>query len=149
MTILPNARAILSVAEITQLVAEHFPQLGAPGKRFVIEAAGPGTAEVRLKASDDILRPGGTVSGPAIFLLADVATYIAILGTRGAGALEAVTTNLSISFLSRPAPCDLVARVKLLKSGKRLAFSEIEIYSDGRDEMVAHATATYAMPPTT
>lgn len=146
MTAGPNASAALSVAEITHLVAQHFPQLGPPGKRIVIEAAGPGTAVVRMRASDDMLRPGGTVSGPAMFTLADVAIYIAILGVRGASALQAVTSNLSISFLARPAPRDLVAHVRLLKSGKRLSFGEVEIYSDGQAEMVAHATATYAMP---
>lgn len=142
-----NAQPVLSVAEITQLVAQHFPQLGPPGKRIVIEAAGPGTAQVRMRANDDMLRPGGTVSGPAMFTLADVAIYIAILGVRGAAALEAVTSNLSISFLARPEPRDLVAHVRLLKTGKRLAFGEVAIYSDGKADMVAHATATYAMPP--
>ena len=141
-----NAQPVLSVAEITQLVAQHFPQLGPPGKRIVIEAAGPGTARVRMRASDDMLRPGGTVSGPAMFTLADVAIYIAILGIRGAAALDAVTSNLSISFLARPEPRDLVANVRLLKTGKRLAFGEVEIYSVGKADMVAHATATYALP---
>lgn len=142
----PNAQPTLSVAEITHLVAQHFPQLGPPGKRILIESAGPGTAVVRMIAGDDLLRPGGTVSGPAMFTLADVGIYIAILGLRGAAALQAVTSNLSISFLARPAPRDLVAHVKLLKTGKRLAFGEVEIYSDGVAAMVAHATATYAMP---
>lgn len=141
-----STQPLLTVAEITHLVTLHFPQLGPPGKRIVIEAAGPGTARVRMRASDDMLRPGGTVSGPAMFTLADVAIYIAILGVRGADALQAVTSNLSISFLARPEPRDLVAEVRILKIGKRLAFGEAAIYSDGKEEMVAHATATYAMP---
>lgn len=136
----------LTVAEITHLVAQHFPQLGPPGKRIVIEAAGPGTAVVRMRAGEDMLRPGGTVSGPAMFTLADVGIYIAILGVRGPAALEAVTSNLSISFLARPAPRDLIAHVELLKIGRRLAFGAVALYSDGQAAMVAHATATYAMP---
>jgi acyl-coenzyme A thioesterase PaaI-like protein len=100
-----------------------------------------------MRAGEDMLRPGGTVSGPAMFTLADVGIYIAILGVHGATALEAVTSNLAISFLSRPAPCDLIARVRLLKSGSRLCFGEVALYSDGKPEMVAHATATYVMPP--
>ena len=138
---------VLSVAEITHLVEEHFPQLGAPGERIVIEEVGPGTARVRMRAGDHMLRPGGTVSGPAMFTLADVAIYVAILGGKGSAALQAVTSNLSISFLSRPEPRDIIAHVRLLKMGRRLAFGEVAIYSDGTAEMVAHATATYAMPP--
>lgn len=136
----------LSVAEISHLVAEHFPQLGPPGKLIVIEAAGPGTARVRMLAGEHMLRPGGTVSGPAMFMLADVAIYIAILGQRGAAALEAVTTNISLSFLTRPPQADLIAEVRLLKTGRRLAFGEAALFSDGIEAMVAHATATYALP---
>lgn len=73
----------LSVAEITHLVERHFPQLGAAGERIVIEDAGVGTARVRMRAGDHMLRPGGTVSGPAMFTLADVAIYIAILAAQG------------------------------------------------------------------
>lgn len=135
-----------SVAEITHLVAQHFPQLAAAGTFIDIEDLGAGTARLRLRSDPRILRPGGTVSGPAMFTLADVGIYVAILGLKGHDALQAVTSNLSISFLSRPQPRDLIAQVQLLKVGRRLAFGEVAIYSDGFPDMVAHATATYAMP---
>lgn len=81
-----------------------------------------------------------------MFQLADVALYVAILATLGEGATQAVTTNLNINFLSRPAPGDLIADVVLVKVGKRLVIGEVEMFSSGAD-MVAHAIATYALPP--
>ena len=78
--------------------------------------------------------------------LTDFAMYVAILASIGPVPL-AVTTNLNINFLRKPAQRDLIAEVRLIKLGKRLAVGEVEIYSDGEDEMVAHATSTYSIPP--
>jgi len=78
--------------------------------------------------------------------LTDFAMYVAILASIGPVPL-AVTTSLNINFLRKPEQRDLVAEARLIKLGKRLAVGEVEIYSDGNDEMVAHATATYSIPP--
>ncbi len=91
------------------------------------------------------LRPGGTLSGATMMALADFAMYIAVLSAIGWLPL-AVTTNLSINFLKKPAPRDLVAEARLIKLGKRLAVGEIGIRSDGADDLVAHATSTYSLP---
>jgi len=58
----------------------------------------------------------------------------------------AVTINLSINFLRKPAACDLIAECRLLKLGKRLATGEVSIFSDGMAEPVAHVTSTYSIP---
>jgi uncharacterized protein (TIGR00369 family) len=92
------------------------------------------------------LRPGGTISGPTMMGLTDFAMYVAILASIGPVPL-AVTTNLNINFLRKPTQKDLIADTKLIKLGKRLAVGEVQIYSEGEDEMVAHATATYSIPP--
>ena len=99
-----------------------------------------------MKISSKDLRPGGTVSGPTMFTLADCASYLVILAHIGKVAL-AVTTNLNINFLNKPAETDLIARAKLLKLGKRLAVCDIELRSRGEEKLVAHATATYSIPP--
>ena len=138
--------ACLTVDQVTALVDEHFPQVHAGGKIIFVEAVGAGSALVRMAADERTVRPGGTISGPAMFMLADVAVYVAILGARGAAALQAVTTNLSMNFLRRPPQRDLLARVRLLKVGRRLAIGEVEIVSAEEHELVAHAVATYAMP---
>ena len=98
-----------------------------------------------MKASEEMLRPGGTISGPAMFGLADVALYGAVLSMIGPVAL-AVTTNMNINFLRKPAPKDLLAEARILKLGKRLAVGEVTIWSEGEEEPVAHATGTYSIP---
>ncbi|MDD9875916.1 MAG: PaaI family thioesterase [Magnetovibrio sp.] len=112
---------------------------------FVAEALGGGAARVRLPFDETMLRPGGTISGPMMFALADVAMYAAILGADGAMRM-AVTSNLNINFLRRPKPGDLVAEAKMLKLGRRLAVIDVSVYSDGQDDPVAQATGTYALP---
>jgi uncharacterized protein (TIGR00369 family) len=136
----------MSVAELEVFLAKEFPQAFGPGRPTVIEAVGPGTARLRLKADAKHLRPGGTVSGPAMMALCDGTMYVAILAAIGPVAL-AVTTNLSINFLKKPSPGDLIADCKLLKLGKRLAVGEVAIRSAGEDDLVAHCVATYSIPP--
>jgi uncharacterized protein (TIGR00369 family) len=109
---------------------------------------GEGTASGRALFRDEFLRPGGTVSGPLLMALADFVMYAAILGKIGRVEL-AVTTNLNINFLRRPAPKDVLAHAKLIKIGKRLAVGEVDMYSDGEEDMIAHVTSTYSIPPPT
>ena len=106
----------------------------------------PQPAHVRLKHHERHTRPGGTVSGAAMFTLADFAVYVAIIAALGEVGLDAVTTNLNINFLTKPEPRDLVATVRLIRLGRRLAVGEAQIYSDGMTDLVAHAIATYALP---
>jgi len=125
-------------------LAEIFPQIWRSGGHE-IEAIGSMSARVRLRRHDDHLRPGGTISGPAMFALADVALYVAVLAQIGRVPL-AVTTNLTINFLRKPAPGDLIGEARLMKLGKRLAVGEVSLRSPGAAAMVAHATGTYSIP---
>ena len=109
------------------------------------EAIGDGTALGRLPGSGRLLRPGGTISGPAMAALADVMLYAAIMGRFGLLPM-AVTSNLNISFLRKPKAADLLGEARLIRGGRRLAYGEVTMWSDGDDEPVAHATLTYAMP---
>lgn len=130
--------------ELRAYLGEVFPQVWARGD-YSIEEVGPMSATVRLNYHPDHLRPGGTISGPAMFTLSDLALYVAILHEIGRVKL-AVTTSLTINFLRKPEPRDLIARVKLMKLGKRLAVGEVALTSEGFEEMVAHATGTYSIP---
>jgi uncharacterized protein (TIGR00369 family) len=131
--------------ELSAYLAAEFPQIGI-GHNFAIEAVGPMSARLRLLCRAEHLRPGGTISGPTVFALADVALYVAILAQLGAVKL-AVTTNLNINFLRKPNPADLIGEARLLKLGKRLAVGEVTMTSVGAASIVAHATGTYSIPP--
>lgn len=137
---------VMSIADLNGFLTEHFPQ----GERFgVLTGLGDGWAEMTLQVGDEHLRPGGTVSGPVMMALADVAMYAALLGQIGTVAL-AVTTNLNINFMQKPLPdCDLVARCQIMKLGKRLAVGEVWIRSAGSEDVVAHSTLTYSIPERT
>ncbi len=100
-----------------------------------------------LAASEKHLRPGGTVSGPSMFALADVCAYFCILSQLGPVAL-AVTTNCSIDFMRKPAPGRLLCRMELLKLGRSLAVTEGRLYSELAPKTpVARASLTYSIPP--
>lgn len=114
---------------------------------FAIDHVGENELTTRLLVGDRHLRPGGTVSGPSIFALADVSAYLMTLARIGPKAL-AVTTNCSIDFMRKPAAnVDLISKTRLLKLGKLLSVCDVLVYSDGMDDPVARASLTYAIPP--
>ena len=135
----------MTAAEIDAFLHRDFPQIDRNG--YQVEEVRDRFARVRLPFHDDHLRPGGTVSGPALMALADMATYVVVLAMIGEVPL-AVTTSLNINFMRRPRPADVIAEARLLKLGKRLAVGDVAMYSDGEAEMVAHATLTYSIPET-
>lgn len=143
---MPEAKPPLMTAEeITAFLNREFPQIHEGGKVFAVEAAAHGAVRLRMAYHQRLLRPGGTISGPSMFALADVAMYVAVLSAIGPRAL-AVTTSLNINFLRRPDARDMIAEARLLKLGRRLAVGEIALHSDGQEELAAHATATYSIP---
>lgn len=138
-----NPKLVMQIEELSQFLKCEFPQLN---DEFEIVQIGNGYCILQFEADEKHLRPGGTVSGPALFALADVAAYVAILAHIGPVAL-AVTTNLNINFLRKPAPGLIQGNAKILKLGKRLAIVEISITARENDQLVAHAIATYSLPP--
>ena len=134
----------IGLDELDRLIREGVPLVGSFG--IVIDSLGAGTIRLRLPYKDDFVRPGGTVTGPAMFGLADVALYGAVLSLIGRVEL-AVTTSMTINFLRRPPPVAIIAEARVLKLGKRLAYGEILIFSEGDPSPVAHATGTYSIPP--
>lgn len=133
---------VLTTQEVRDFLAEVFPQMGAD---MIVEETGPLKAQVRVKISDRHLRPGGTVSGPTLFAAADFAFYAAVLAMIGREPLT-VTTNLSLDFMRAPGPRDVIAEARILKLGRRLAFGDALLFSDGAPDPVARASVTYAIP---
>lgn len=134
----------MNAADLQAFLARDFPQV-APDFEFVEVA--PPFVTMALVASDRHLRPGGTVSGPSMFGLADVCAYFCILSVLGPVAL-AVTTNCSIDFMRKPRPGRLLCRMELLKLGRALAVCEGRLFGEGaEDKPVARASLTYSIPP--
>ena len=132
---------MVTATEIAEFLRREFPQT-----KCVVEAVGDGTSTVSLEITVHELRPGGTVSGPVLMEVADVALYVAILGKLGIIPL-AVTTSFTINFLRRPAADRAILGIcNLMKVGHSLVVGEVALYSRGQDEMVAHAVGTYSIP---
>lgn len=127
--------------EVAAFLAAEFPQ-----SLCVVEAVGARGATVSHRVGAAELRPGGTVSGPVLMGVADVALYVALLGEIGIVPL-AVTTDLTIHFLRKPAADRRIIGVcKLIKVGRLLATGEVLLYSEGLEEPVAHVVGSYAIP---
>ena len=134
----------MNVEQLQAFLAEHFPHMT---EEFIVESVSENRATLRFPVSERNLRAGGTVNGPTMFALADVAFYLALMAMIGPKAL-AVTTNCSIDFMRKPAAGkDLVGKAQILKLGRVLAVGDVLIYSDGQGAPVARAGMTYSIPP--
>ena len=132
-----------TLQDIQQFLEKEFPQsLSHCAVKEIFE----GGARATYLIQADHLRPGGTVSGPSMFTIADFAMYVAVLGQVGLVAL-AVTSNINIHFLRKPvAGRNLEAECRILKSGRQLIVCEVLVYSEGQTEPVAQVTGSYMLP---
>jgi uncharacterized protein (TIGR00369 family) len=126
--------------QIADWLRSHFADFD---RLLALEELAAGRARVRYRIGERQLRPGGTVMGPALMLLADTAMYAALLAA-DRSATDAVTSQLNISFLQRPLPRDLIAEAEVLRRGRTLSVGEVRLYSEGSSVIVAHATVTYS-----
>ena len=128
--------------ELNDFLEKEFPQVN---KNFEILKVNDKNFSMLMHISSVHLRPGATVSGPTMFLLADVTFYLATLSVIGPKSLT-VTTNCSINFLRKPNEKNLISEARILKLGKTLSVGDVLIYSEDIDEPVAHASLTYSIP---
>ena len=134
----------ITIEDFEKLRQEQLPfTVNFPARAERIDA---GEAIFRLPYSDGLLRPGGTINGPAMMALADMTMYAVVMSEIGPATM-AVTSNLNMNFLRRPGQRDLIAKGRILKLGRRLAYGEVTMFSDGEDDPVAHATVIYSIPP--
>jgi uncharacterized protein (TIGR00369 family) len=136
--------ARVSAAELAEMARENVPLAGMLAMQ--VESVLPGAVIIRVPYQDGFVRPGGTISGPVLMAVADFAMYGVVLSLIGRVEL-AVTTNLSINFLRRPPPADVLAKARILKLGKRLAVGEVLLHGGDEEDLVAHVTSTYSIPP--
>ena len=134
----------ITLEEFQELAWEGVPYVGQLGPEVLRFEAGE--IAVLLPYREILLRPGGTICGPAMMALADIALYGLVLSMIGRAPL-AVTTDMTVHFLTRPKPGAVVAEARLLKLGRRLAVGDVLIHSEHDDRPVCHVTGTYAIPP--
>lgn len=135
--------AKMTIAEIEQLMDAVFPE---SRRLWNITSLEGRELVLHMPFRPQLTRAGGTISGPAMMMLADTAAYFVTLAH--AGPLpHMATANLDIHFLSRPQPADMIATARLLRLGRRLAVSTVDLRSAGGEDVVGHATVTYALPP--
>lgn len=139
-----NLKPVLTAGEVNELLAEVYPELNAQLGSYEVVDVFPGGCTVRLDAGHRHLRPGGTVSGPSLFALADVGGYVCALSHAGPDALS-VTTNININFMRKAEAGPIDGHCRILKLGKNLMVFDIDIVAGG--ETIAHATGTYSIPP--
>ena len=137
---------IMTVREIEDFLDREFPQIHADGRVLSIADLRPGGLTMRFDPQERHLRPGATISGPSMVMVADVAAYAAILAHLGPVAL-AVTTSLNVNFLRKPEMQPMFCDCRILKLGKRLAVIDAILRQDGLRDAVAQATVTYSIPP--
>ena len=133
---------LMTKEELNDFLEKEFPQVN---KNFEILKVNDKKFSMLMHISSEHLRPGATVSGPTMFLLADVTFYLATLSVIGPKSLT-VTTNCSINFLRKPNEKNLISEARILKLGKTLSVGDVLIYSEDIDEPVAHASLTYSIP---
>ncbi|PBB91793.1 thioesterase [Mesorhizobium sp. WSM3864] len=139
-------KPVLTAAEVNALMANVYPQLNDQFSFYEALEVFPGGCTVRLNADQRHLRPGGTVSGPALFTLADIGGYVCVLSHAGPDALS-VTTNLNINFMRKAEAGPIDGHCRILKLGKSLMVFDIDIVAGADRHTVAHATGTYSIPP--
>lgn len=141
-----NLKPVLTAAEVNAVMANVYPQLNDQFSFYEALEVFPGGCTVRLNADQRHLRPGGTVSGPALFTLADIGGYVCVLSHAGPDALS-VTTNLNINFMRKAEAGPIDGHCHILKLGKSLMVFDIDIVAGADRHTVAHATGTYSIPP--
>jgi uncharacterized protein (TIGR00369 family) len=140
------AMPVMTIQELEAFRAEHFAQ--SDPLKMKIEKLDGMTMRIRMPIEDEQhLRPGGTVSGPSLMFFCDAGFYLLVLAQIGPVAL-AVTTNLNISFMRRPSSsADVIAEMRILKLGQKLAVGDVLLFSEGDPDPVAHCQMTYSIPP--
>ena len=137
---------MMTAGEVNELLKSVYPQLNDKFPFYETVDVFPGGCTVRLNADERHLRPGGTVSGPSLFTLADIGGYVCVLSHAGPDALS-VTTNLNINFVRKAEAGPIDGHCRILKLGRALMVFEIDIVAGPDGQTVAHATGTYSIPP--
>ena len=132
----------LDVDEINAMVRDQFP---GTGNRCIEIGTDYAIAAYDVQPSD--IRPGGFVSGPCQFAIADCALWFLSFAALGHIEPMALTSELSIRFL-RPAQAEhIICKATLESVSRRSVVGTAHVWCQGRpDRITAAAQGTYALP---
>lgn len=128
--------------EVNTMIEQLFPGTGNACAEI-----GEGYALASRPVDDTMLRPGGFISGPTQFGLADAALWYMVFAATGRIEPMALTSELSIRFL-RPAQGSILwARADVAATGRRNVVGTVTVWCDDRTHKpTATAQGTYALP---
>lgn len=119
---------------------EYLPFLEHLGAK--VEKLDKDEAILTINIEDFHLQHLGYVHGGVISSLADNTGWYAVIANIPEGKTS-VTIEMKVNYLKPAKSGKLIAKGKLLRLGKNVAFATVEIYN-GLD-LVAYATATYSI----
>jgi uncharacterized protein (TIGR00369 family) len=131
-----------SVDDVNAMVRKAFP-----GSDVECAEVGERHALARLPVGTNAIRPGGFISGPTQFAVADAALWYAVFGALGRVEPMALTSELSIRFLRPAQGAVLWGRCTLDSAGRRNVVGTIRLWVDDADDRaVSVAQGTYVLP---
>lgn len=117
-----------------------------PGMRAACTAIGADFAVATIEVDEGSIRPGGFVSGPTQFALADTALWFLVFGAIGRVEPMALTAELSIRYLRPAVGTRLSARAALDAAGRRNVVGTVKLWTDDEHRPCSVAQGTYALP---
>jgi uncharacterized protein (TIGR00369 family) len=130
----------MTPAEIEAILHRGVPLGATWGVRVV--SASAAEAVLELPHNPELLRPGNTVSGPAIMGLADMAMW-AVLLAGSEGRDESLTANMHVNFLRPCGPGPILATARLIKGQGRSVFGEILVRPVASENVAVHVTTSW------
>jgi uncharacterized protein (TIGR00369 family) len=138
----------LSCVDLENVIIEKLPPIDHNGE--IAERVSRDSIRIRLPyrpeyMGNDIWQNSGSAvfSGPKVMGLADTSMYVCLHAALGKDVV-AVLSNLMITFLRPAKDSDLIAEAKIVRLGRRLAYLETYLFSEGSPDPVAHATSSFA-----
>ena len=130
-------------AAVVDFIYEKWPDV--PGKVLKCLEVSRDGAWLTSSVPERDIRPGGFVSGPYQFGMADVAMWVAVFGAKGMQEM-AMTSDLSIKFLRPAVGSTMNARVRMIYEGTRNLNMSAVMWTNDEQKPTSIANGTYVMP---
>jgi uncharacterized protein (TIGR00369 family) len=135
-------------AEVASQIVERFNEVNAPYfgglLGFRLETVRKGYARLVTECRPELANPGGIMHGGASFGLADSAVAAALMTIYAPGN-ALLTLEMKINYLEAIVSGTVVAEAWVLRSSRRSAYAEVDVWAGGK--LAARASTTYMIRP--